>query len=1233
MKTAVKQIVNDLQDKISWKLLDMYYNQPNVAVSHQIDSFNEFVDNYIPSIIRKNMPFITGIGAKNFGPDNAHYQVEYILDIVNFTCVKPTQVVDGVITNLYPNECRLRSCSYSAKTYITLLQKTVDYSDPNIPDGKVTEEEPIQIPFFKLPIMLRSKYCHLYGLSPDQLNELGEDRYEPGGYFIVNGNEKVIVSQERITDNQFLVWDKSKAQKHLVSGEIKSTMNQLFYPVKSNRIYIFDSIKQESYIKKNFKELSEKVPGAQIYYNVDVTRMRDFNIPIAVMFRAYGIVSDRDITLLITETTGTSVYTKWIQGSLRLAHEMGINTQQDALNFLASLKNDNKEIKEEDSVYIASFLDKDVLPHLLKDNVRKGYYIGTMVKKCIDCYLGITEYNDRDHYSNKRVNLAGHLLLEIFRGRFIGLISKLTQSSVKSLNNDNKYTSAARDIGSIDFTNAFETSLATGKFKTGYYDSGSESDAVCQQYYPHSYISRIAQARKIQSPISKASATITKPKQLHESQCAFTCLNETPEGGDVGMIKNFALTCSVSLYSYDYAIITLIRRLCSIKNYNVVPVNEYPIGSPLNNKVKIYNNADLLAFADNSDIEDIYNDLVVCKRHNIISPYCSIEMNPYERTLVIHSDGGRFIRPVLIVEDNEVLLYKRIREDKKFAEDFFNDKYKFTDLLISTEKFTAKDTCNRSNGAYIEFIDPLQTDFSMIAMREKDVIEAKNHSNMVNENQMYKKFTHCEIHPIVMQGLVSSIIPFSDHTPNPRNNYQCSMGKQAIGIFATNYNKRFDTVANALVTGQDPIVATNTMKYLCLDKLPHGVEAMLAIACYTGYNQEDSIVVNKSSIERGFFNTLNYRTYTEIESKHISINEYESFGKPDINTGKQLGDTYKAINDSGEPKLFEKVTEGDILIGKTLTIKERKNTIKRDKSLAYDQDHGIIDLVLSPKTYRNFPFVAKCTKENVKDNTDNTIIRVRVSNYRLPVLGDKFASRYAQKGTISGLISEADMPFTEHGEVPDIIMNPHGMPSRATLGKPIELFLGTIGLLKGKKMNATPFDYVDLEKYEEELRSLDFTRANSESIMYNGMTGNKFNVKIFYGPMYYQRLKHMVEDKVFSRRDGGKIQTLTRQPAEGRSREGGLRTGEMERDCFIAHNATKVLKGKFFDESDKFKVFISKENGHILVANEAENRFEYNGHDIRESGDNYYEAQMPYAMKLLLQELNCLGMNIVMKSN
>ena len=1223
-----KEIVDKLQEQITWKLMDLYFEQCRAPVKHQIESFNALVDIYIPKIIQKNMPFVTGTGDKKYGPDKNHYALEYVLDLTNFTCIKPTQIVNGKITNMYPNECRLRSCSYSAKTYITLNQITVDYRKNE--NGEVVDKTSKQIPFFRLPIMVGSKYCHLYGLSPDQLNELGEDRYEPGGYFIVNGGERVIISQERITDNQFLVWPPVRSSKALVSGEIKSSINQLFYPIKSNLIYVFDKPEDnKGYFKKNFKD-ALTIQGAQIYYNLAInSQWRDIYIPIAVIFRAFGIISDRDITLIITETDKNSIYTKWIKPSLKFAHAIGVNDQQSARHFIARLRHKYEDPTEDDINYVSSILDKDILPHLMKNVTKKVYYIGSMVKQTLDSYLGLTEYSDRDHYANKRINLAGHLLLSIFRSKFIALINKLTAASIRELQNSGRYLTLDKDIRAIDFTSFFETSLSTGKFKTSYFDTSETGDAVCQQLIAISYIGRLCNLRRIQSPISASGSKVTKPKQLHESQCGYTCLNETPEGHDVGMIKNLALLSEISLFDNDYIAPNFVMTLCQVEDLHCILVEDIPFPCDLSKYIRIYTNADLIAMAETKYAKKIYDFCVTMKRHNLLPPSYTIELNVYTRSLIIHSDGGRFIRPVLVVEDNEVLLYKRIREDSSFAKKFFSNEFTFDDLLFSDETSHEKDknyVATKSNGAMIEYIDPNQSEFSMIGLREKDIIEAKAQQDSHKNQQAYKKYTHCEIHPIVMQGAVSSIIPFSDHTPNPRNNYQCSMGKQAIGYFATNYNKRFDTVANALVYGQDPIVATHCSKYLCLDKLPHGVEAMLSIACYTGYNQEDSIVVNRSSIERGFFNTLNYRTYASIESKHISIDQNETFGKPEVKT-QGIASMYDTIESNGEPKINSRVQKGSVLIGKILHVKKGKTFVDIDESVKYDQERGIIDNAFMPSNYKDFAMVSKCTQEDIRTGTDNTIIKVRVSNYRLPVLGDKFASRYAQKGTISGLLKESDMPFTVHGEVPDIIMNPHGMPSRSTLGKPIELFLGTIGLLSGKFMDGTPFDYVDLNNYEDILEALDFTRANSESVMINGMTGNTFNVKIFYGPMYYQRLKHMVEDKIFARSGEGKIQALTRQPAEGRSKQGGLRLGEMERDCFIAYNSTRVLKGKFFDESDKFKIYVDNLNGQVIVANPAQNKFEFNGKDIRQTSD-YSEIQMPYAMKLFIQELNCLGMNI-----
>lgn len=1270
MNSARKKL-QDISNDIIWKLLDMYFDQPNILVKHQLESFNRFVDTYIPNILAKNFPNITGIGEKKYGPFQDHWERECVCNITNFSCSRPTQTSGNQIIPLYPNECRLRSCTYAAQTYVTIsytILKWMDDNKQNLDTPIVVHQMEQVTPFFLLPIMVKSKYCYLYNMSESELAEMGENKYELGGYFIINGNEKVIISQERISEDQFLVWKPLKNSKYLIEGEIKSSINQLYYPIKTDRILLMKNPivldndlywlqkKGDIWTKQYVKKLYETMNENYLYFNIHgITDP----MPIGIIFRALGIQNDRDILLLcdaLGEDNSENVYTKYIVPSLNFVHMLGIKTQEDAYEYLSvtisagfgtriSAK-DAKSIDSnmsgyEDKMYkyasVKNRFDKDILPHLIKDNSKKVIFIGMCVKKLLDTFLGYRAYNDRDHYANKRVDLAGQILLIFFRYRIIGIINKISDHSVKALSQNTIYNEFVRDIQVNDITQKLENSLATGNFIMSYCnDNGNVRKGLAELLSNLSYLSEISHMRKVQSPEKKNGSNLTAPRRLHESNYGMTCLNETPEGDKVGLVKYFAMTCNISEYIQEYKVHVVLGILAEEynKKYNdvkMVIINNTSFDPNVNEYIKVMVNNNIIALADKSIFKDLMNDLVTAKRHNVFDPYISIYFDTFEKQIHIHTEGGRFMRPMLIVENNEILLFKLFQEHPEIEQKFMRGEYKWGDFLMPLIPLREDEEATITNGAVIEYVDANQTEWSMFAMVPDQVLKNKELIDSNNSSEIFKRFTHCEIHPITAQGMISSLIPFSDHTPNPRNNYQCSMGKQAIGFSTTNYNERFDNNLNILAYGQQPLVGTKTMRYCMLNKLPHGEEAMLAIACYTGFNQEDSIIINKSSVDRGFFNTFNFRTFMDEENKQLSVNTNEQFGIPP-ESYRKFGDNYDLLNKDGFPAINTVVESDKVLIGKYVIEKEKGESKITDRSIIYRLNPGIIDKVFDVDTFHEFDHCNKATKINIRDKSENKICKVRVVQYRQPVIGDKFASRYAQKGTNSGMLKESDMPFTDKGEVPDIIMNPHGMPSRMTISKPIELFLGTLSLFDGNKKNGTPFEKVDMDSIRDTLhqyglfekRDIDFSNVT----MYSGLTGDKFQVKIFYGPMYYQRLKHMVDDKIFWRGSNGPINPVTRQPADGRSRSGGLRLGEMERDALIAHNASRVLKGKFFDSSDRFKLYLSKRGKNIIIANKHDNTFIYNGEDIRKFGDDYVEIQLPYAMKLLIQYIIAIGIDI-----
>ena len=415
-------------------------------------------------------------------------------------------------------------------------------------------------------------------------------------------------------------------------------------------------------------------------------------------------------------------------------------------------------------------------------------------------------------------------------------------------------------------------------------------------------------------------------------------------------------------------------------------------------------------------------------------------------------------------------------------------------------------------------------------------------------SQYSSSYTHCEVHPSMILGICASIIPFPDHNQSPRNTYQSAMGKQAMGIFASNFLTRMDTMASVLYYPQKPLVATRAMNYMKFKDLPAGNNAVVAIQAYTGYNQEDSLIMNHSSVDRGFFRSAFYRCYVEFEDK-VTVGggvvkaigaAVERFEKPSrANTGRLKQSSYDKIDDDGLVAPGTAVSGADILIGKTTSlpppppgvVSAQPARIDRvDSSIAMRaHETGIVDRVM------------------LSTNRDGQrMTKVRVRSVRMPQVGDKFASRHGQKGTVGMLYRQEDMPFTRDGVTPDIIVNPHALPSRMTIGHLIEALLGKVVVFKGLEGDGTPFTSLTVERVSAMLHTLGFQRSGNE-LMFNGHTGRRLEQQIFLTPVYYQRLKHMVDDKIHSRARGP-VTMLTRQPMEGRAREGGLRFGEMERD-------------------------------------------------------------------------------------
>ena len=670
--------------------------------------------------------------------------------------------------------------------------------------------------------------------------------------------------------------------------------------------------------------------------------------------------------------------------------------------------------------------------------------------------------------------------------------------------------------------------------------------------------------------------------QLHDKRGRF-CLTDglvvhnTPEGQSVGVVKNLSYMTHVTIHSnsgplYDYVLPSIIP----VQNLTAREMYE---------KTKVFINGAWVGISENP--VELYQMLKEKKYMGIINVYTSIVFDYKFNEIRVCNDAGRLTRPLLRVRDNNILIKKRVIDDIKSGKVGWND-------LIT----------NCSIGeSIIEYIDPEEQSWSMIAMKPADLIDTGN------EKEMFKH-THCEIHPSTIFGVLASCIPFPEHNKSPRNTYQCAQAKQAMGVYVTNFDNRMDKTAYVLNTPARPLVDTRIMDMIKINKIPSGFNVVVAIMTHTGYNQEDSLLFNKGSIDRGLFQATIYHTEKDEDKQKINGDE-EIRCKPDPTKTKGMKfANYGKVNNRGVIPENTLVENRDVIISKVVPIKENRND--HTKLIKYEDQSRIYRT--DEETYID--------KNYIDRNGDGyNFAKVRLRTVRKPVIGDKFSSRSGQKGTIGNIIPEEDMPFTASGLKPDIILNPHAIPSRMTIAHLKETIMTKVLVQLGLFGDGTSFGELEIHTICEELLRLGYESRGNE-LLYNGLTGEQHECSIFMGPIFYQRLKHMVNDKQHSRSIGPMV-NLTRQPAEGRSRDGGLRFGEMERDAMISHGASRFTRGRMYDASDKYHVYSCNKCGMIATYND-----EMHIHICRtcENRTDFSYVEIPYACKLLFQEL--MTMNI-----
>lgn len=1123
----------------SWSVISSFFEQKGL-VRQQLDSFDQFVKTKMQEVVDES-PAIIVQSAQTAGAENRR---RITVRFGQIYVSKPPIYTesDGRTITVFPNEARMRDLTYASPLFIDVVKETVSEL------GVVDQHKYSRVPFGSLPVMLRSSYCVLHGLSDKDLVDLGECPHDQGGYFIVNGSEKVIIAQERMATNTVYVFKKAQPATYTHYAEIRSVAEKG---------------------SKNPSALSMKLCKAPGVVRVSLPLVKQ-DIPIFVLYRALGFLSDREVIEHILYERDEEML-----GLLKESMEEAtvIQDQNVALDYIGKRCAPVGTAQEKRIKMARDLLSKEVLPHIGTQEfceTKKGYFIGYIVHRLLGVALGRRGVDDRDHYGKKRMDLSGPLLASLFRTLFKKACGETARHMQKCIENGRDFNIALGLKASI-ITQGFRYALATGNW--GDQARAMQTRAgVAQVLNRYNFVSTLSHLRRVNTPIEKE-GKLAAPRQLHNTHWGMICPAETPEGQACGLVKNLSLMAYISVGSASAPLIEFLEE-CGVESLEEMSMAQ------LSSATKVFVNGVWIGIhTDAVYLVEVFKRL---RRSLEMEREVSIVRDIREKEIRIQSDAGRPCRPLFVVRDNRLVI------GMSDVERVCRGEMKWDDLV---------------NKGAIEFLDVEEEETAMIAMNVKDLRGGKG------EGTTQIAYTHCEIHPASILGICGSTIPFPDHNQSPRNTYQSAMGKQAMGVYATNFLLRMDTLSNILFYPQKPLVTTRSMEYLGFKELPSGQNALVAIACYSGYNQEDSVIMNQSAIDRGLFRSFFYRTYTDQEAmSRPGVNE--EFCKPTRNTVIRMRNlNYNKLDDDGLISPGMRVTGDDVLIGKVTPILDPERSTRdapvyllKDSSTAMRRtETGIVDSVIVTN------------KEGYK------FAKVKIRSGRVPQMGDKFASRHAQKGTIGITLRQEDMPFSAEGIVPDIIINPHAIPSRMTIGHLIECLLGKVSAMSGEEGDATPFNSVTVDEISCRLKRYGYQQRGLE-VMYNGMTGRKLRAQVFFGPTYYQRLKHMVDDKIHARARGP-LQILTRQPVEGRSRDGGLRFGEMERDCIISHGASAFLKERLMDVSDAYLCYVCEQCG--LLAMGGGRTRECKGCN---NTTNISMVEIPYAFKLLIQEL--MAMNI-----
>ena len=1230
------------KENISWKLIDKYFNDNQTClVSHHLESFNEFFKSGIKSIFHENNPirFIEREDESTPGKRNECLLYLGGKEGNQIYYGKPVIYDDNNAHYMFPNDARLRNMTYGVTIHYDVHVDIIYY----IGDEKKTYNMLINKVYLgRFPIMLQSDLCILNNMTREVRFNAGECRNDYGGYFIIDGKEKIVIPQEKFADNMLYIRKYGEDDIYSYSGEIRSVSEDSSKPIRTTSVKIVAP--------------SSNYSNNQIVVGVPNVKKP---VPLFILMRALGVISDKDIIrhCLLDIEKNESMVDLFIP-SVHDANKFF--TQQNALQYIAELT------KRGTISGVLEILSDYFLPHIGELNfLEKAYFVGYMVYRLLKVYTKEEKPTDRDNFRFKRIELSGTLIYDLFReyyliqkkdiGRKIDeeyyyhkgsykdddtLSRKEKQAlrkkgQMKEVVETNKYKDNFISLIESNIKSFFKDRIVEQGFKKAFKGNwGSESHTkrlgAVQDLNRLSWYTFISHLRKINLPLD-SSAKVVGPRLLNSSQWGFICPIDTPDGGNIGLHKHLAISTYITSGSSGIPIIKWIRANTPLRLILECGPEQ------ISNSSKVFVNGSWIGVTD--EPIELVNLLKLYRRNGVLPVYTSLSFDIEHNEVYIYTDSGRLTRPIYYVSNNK-LSYERgpiIKELEKGTitweqiisgflkkeDEKFNTKNNiiyelmklYPDIGVDKETIFNKLT---SNQALVDYIDTAEEEAALIATTPEDF-------------KRNKYYTHMEIDPSLILSVMTNLVIYPENNPITRSSFSCGQSKQAVSVYHSNYQMRIDKMGVVLNYGQVPLIKSRYLDYINREEQPYGVNAIVAIMSYTGYNVEDAILINEGSLLRGLFRTTYFSMYeSREESSKITGMNNSKFANIEKNNviGKKKGYDYSFLDDYGLIKENTELNDKMILIGKI------------NSNLA-DKDTWIDDSIKPKKGQLGYVDKSFITLGEEGFN----VAKVRLREERIPAIGDKMASRSGQKGTIGLIIPEADMPYLEDGTKPDLIINPHAIPSRMTIGQIVESMFGIACVSYGGFGDCTAFQVKgsNYNTYGPMLTKAGFNHTGNH-IVYNGMTGEQLQANIYMGPTYYMRLKHMVKDKI-NYRARGPNQQLTRQPVQGRANDGGLRVGEMERDGICAHGLAYFLNESFLVRGDEYYMAVCNKTGSIAVYNEAKNLFlspysdgpinfhtnpdgTMNIKNLTKFGRSFSLLRIPYSFKLLIQELQVMNIHM-----